>query len=767
MIKSFFKPIALCFLLALICMACGKEAKENIEKDQITIEPSAINANSDGGNYSLMVNANNVWNAAISEPDSWISLSSASGSKGSTKVTVIVSPNDSPDEKKSQIIFKCGDATAAVSVSLQGKTASKSSDRDILAKLYESTKGSEWIKNLNWCSSKQLSEWVGITSINDKVTAIDLPNNNLAGTIPAEFGELSSLTDISFFGNKLFGTLPSEMSKLTQLKNVNLYGNALEGAITNQFSGSTQLQSLNIDGNNITSIDLSGNIGLKSLFCSSNKLQTLDLASNIQLEVLWCSENEITSISPDVQKRLSSLHCDSNDISKIDASGNTKLTDINASDNKQLTDISLSGCSALEEAYFSNCAVESIDFENCGKLSILYINGNSLKHLDISGLQSLTKIDCSQNPYLDTLFLKASQKDIVVKDGYTQLTFTDYNPYEEGYQSTDYSKDGEVTLIHEAKEGNGINLILMGDGFSDRMINDGTYMSVMERAQNAFFREEPFKTFENFFNVYVVTAVSKYEVVGKGVSTAFDVGFGNGTTTFGNINKAQEYAEAIVGAENFKKCVVAIIANENRHAGTCYLGHSSDDRDGDGDAVAIIALTESEYESERFEDVFIHEVGGHGFAKLADEYYSETSGSAPEYYIAPIIADEKNGYWKNIDVTDNPDSIKWKKLLTDTQRYSTEEVGIYEGANGYSQGIWRSSPNSIMKSTGTHFNAVSREAIFYRIHRLAYGEHWQYEYEKFAEYDKDNKATENIMTKSTSSVQSTIYHCPPIVSIKK
>ena len=37
------------------------------------------------------------------------------------------------------------------------------------------------------------------------------------------------------------------------------------------------------------------------------------------------------------------------------------------------------------------------------------------------------------------------------------------------------------------------------------------------------------------------------------------------------------------------------------------------------------------------------------------------------------------------------------------------------------------------------FNAPSREAIYYRIHRLAYGESWQYDYEDFVAYDAVNR----------------------------
>ena len=39
------------------------------------------------------------------------------------------------------------------------------------------------------------------------------------------------------------------------------------------------------------------------------------------------------------------------------------------------------------------------------------------------------------------------------------------------------------------------------------------------------------------------------------------------------------------------------------------------------------------------------------------------------------------------------------------------------------------------------FNAPSREAIYYRIHKLAYGNEWEYDYEEFVEYDARNRAS--------------------------
>lgn len=54
--------------------------------------------------------------------------------------------------------------------------------------------------------------------------------NNLNGTIPAEFGYLTNLTDLTILKNPyLSGTIPSSFSMLTNLYRLRLIQNGLEG----------------------------------------------------------------------------------------------------------------------------------------------------------------------------------------------------------------------------------------------------------------------------------------------------------------------------------------------------------------------------------------------------------------------------------------------------------------------------------------------------------------------------------------------------------
>lgn len=71
------------------------------------------------------------------------------------------------------------------------------------------------------------------------------------------------------------------------------------------------------------------------------------------------------------------------------------------------------------------------------------------------------------------------------------------------YTSSDYSKDGEFITVQTAEEGNGVNLVFMGDGYVDKDI-DGTYIDDMNAGINELFAIEPLKSLKPRFNIIAV-----------------------------------------------------------------------------------------------------------------------------------------------------------------------------------------------------------------------------------------------------------------------
>lgn len=297
------------------------------------------------------------------------------------------------------------------------------------------------------------------------------------------------------------------------------------------------------------------------------------------------------------------------------------------------------------------------------------------------------------------------------------------------YESEDYSKDGEVTVLQEKTVGNGITLVLMGDGFIDKDMGEGgKYEQRMRSAMEHFFSIEPYKSFRDRFNVYMVKAVSKNEGIGSGIETVFSTEYGEGTHVGGNDDLCLQYACKIPGvpASGYRVHIIVAV-NDTKYAGTCFM-YSND--------MCVGYCPYTNGDDEQYAQIIHHEVGGHGFGKLADEYYYTENGTiSEEEKDAHINWVTKFGFYRNVDFTNDRTQIKWKSLL-DNPDYSGL-VGIYEGGATYKSGVWRSTYTSIMVNNVGGFNAVSRQAIYRRIMEFS-GE--GYSEQKFLEYDVINRS---------------------------
>lgn len=305
---------------------------------------------------------------------------------------------------------------------------------------------------------------------------------------------------------------------------------------------------------------------------------------------------------------------------------------------------------------------------------------------------------------------------------------------DELYESTDYSADGAVHTIQTAQEGAGINIVLMGDAYSDRLIADGTYEKQMRRAADAFFFEEPFASFKDFFNVYYIDVVSKNETYEGDI--AFSSQFGEGTSITGDNDKVYEYAHRVLSDDEMDDAVVILIINRDYMAGTTSMRTVQSGDYGRGPGIAYCPAVSH---SESFVSIVSHEAGGHAFGKLGDEYsYGGTidGDTKAQKYEAMV----PYGWWKNIDFTNDLVNIKWSDFVSD-DRYKEEKLGAYEGAVTFSYGVWRPTDNSIMNDSLTGFNAPSRYAIWYRIGKMVYGFNWAGTYEEFVTWDHAHRPT--------------------------
>lgn len=679
-------------------------------------------------------------------------------------------------------------------------------ERDALTALYKATNGDKWIRNDNWCSDKPLSEWYGINcnNTNSNVWGIYLGNNNLTGALPAEIGNLPDLETLFVAYNEIGGNIPPELGNLKRIRSLALDYNKFSGNIPEELGNLSQVETpfnISLGNNNLTG-EIPESIGeLKNLVnfsVTNNMLSGPIPKSFMQLDFwqyMWpwilgqdgegFDRNSLILPGPKFSVKTYTGESLGQSIYE-----KNKYTILLQWRNLPTSTTYIAGLKQIYNNYKKK-GIEIVgytgDLDDAGISA--YASKNKIPWPMFwsdggPGAQRVMLV----NTYSPAINIVDTKGSIVIDSHYTDLG--SYNTQEEHlqviaqffqeklgdpdpidpetpddpskpYVSTDYSKDGNVTVLQKATEGNGIDIVLIGDIFSDRLIADGTYETTIKKAADYLFTEEPFKSFRNLFNVYMVDAVSKNEVYGG--ETALNTYFGNDTFVGGDNEKCFEYAQKAISDDRIDEAMIVVMINSTKYAGTCYMYTSTAMSDyGSGPSVSYFPIGNDDM---AFEQTLHHEACGHGFSKLADEYAYQNYGAIPASEIQNYQSVGRDyGWYKNVDFTSDPTQVKWSKYLSDS-RYSNDGLGVFEGACTYWTGAYRPTNVSIMRYNTDGFNAPSREAIYYRIHKLAYGTPWAFNYEDFVTYDAINrKASTRSTTWNSAAVKRfRENHCPPVV----
>lgn len=334
-----------------------------------------------------------------------------------------------------------------------------------------------------------------------------------------------------------------------------------------------------------------------------------------------------------------------------------------------------------------------------------------------------------------------------------------------------YYKHGDVIPYMVNRTQKPVTIVFVGDGFTIESMKkqNGFYNESLDKAIKAIFNTEPYKTYQDYFNVYKIVAVSAEEgadntSTGDMKDTFFGAGWNNSysdmkcdhNTVF---NFVQQYCPDIVkGQTTIDKIAIIVVVNDERYGGMCWSWST-------GRAYCICPIAKGGaplYWSGGYEgtglnkgdwtNTVVHEGGGHCFGKLGDEYYS-SEGYYPNSYISGhswpvpmslnLIANKNNVLWQHfIGLNDYP------------------KVGLYEGGSGYLHGVWRSELISCMIDNRFYFNAPSRELIVKRIKSLA-GE--TYSFEDFLARDVNVDNTPKVTGARTASVQIMPPTAPPML----
>ncbi|KAL4273963.1 hypothetical protein GQ457_13G004660 [Hibiscus cannabinus] len=127
---------------------------------------------------------------------------------------------------------------------------------------------------------------------------------DIRGSIPSEFGNLSSLIDIRLNGNKLTGSIPASIGGLEKLQRLSLVENKLEGSIPSELCHLDKLAFLFLTSNKLSGpipACLGNLISLRKLFLGSNMFSSSipsTLTGLNDLLILDLSSNSLSGALP-------------------------------------------------------------------------------------------------------------------------------------------------------------------------------------------------------------------------------------------------------------------------------------------------------------------------------------------------------------------------------------------------------------------------------------------------------------------------------------
>ena len=623
--------------------------------------------------------------------------------------------------------------------------------------------------NLNSLDVSKNTELIEFEAYNNRLSSIDVSNNPELYHIDLTNNQIKSI----------------DVSNNPELEYIDLTNNQIKSI---DVSKNKSLRSFFIDMNLLTELNPSNNLELVRITCSDNKLTSIDVTNNQKLTKLNISGNSIVEIDLGNNPELKHLICNKNKISELELSNNKKLERLNVNDNN-LTSLTVNCCPEIETLKANNNLIKEMDISELTSLFDFYCSGNPLETLYVFDGQ-IDAINNKEIPSTTKIVVKGTEpgEDEVFTvtptlfdiDGYEQdITMTvtanisysiDSQPewiskksdnsgvytftvsanttsssrsgeiifknvnnsfltvtVKQGirtYTSSDYSQDGQVTRIHSATVGKGIDVVFVGDAFADK--DQNLFNKYVELGKEAFFTEEPFRSTKNRFNIYRIGSVSKNGIITQeGGDTKFSAQFGDGTYISGDHDAVFRFVQDKMPSVNLKKTIVFVIVNKAKYAGTCWMF-------SDNKAVCYVPLCRNENE---YAQTLRHEGCGHGFGKLADEYFYDSMGRIPDDEVSELKKWKgfAYGFHENVDLTSDPNTILWSKFISDS-RYSGK-VGVYEGGYTYPYGVYRPTDNSIMRYNTGGFNAPSREAIYKKIMKFSEGDAWTYDYETFVAFD--------------------------------
>ena len=310
--------------------------------------------------------------------------------------------------------------------------------------------------------------------------------------------------------------------------------------------------------------------------------------------------------------------------------------------------------------------------------------------------------------------------------------------------SRTYYTNGQKVVLNQANAScsNYFNIVILGDGYKKKdLAVGGKFERSARSAMDSFFSIEPYKSFKNRFNVYMVTYESADEgtdIRSSGVEKntyfgSYCQGGGNTAAYVADTAPVINAVKSAAGSSDaaYYRSIAILLVNTDEQSGS--TGYPFRDyKSGFVNGYASFAIAVLAANSTGTNGLVKHEAGGHAFGRLADEYYGNGSTASSSNKTDLSNWHAKGWYW---NVSPNNTSNYYKFT---NSAYNSSEVSYIEGAWGYQYGMYRPTQGGMMQGSTGVFNAPSRHAIYHRIITESEGVN-AYSWSKFLDYDQKNR----------------------------
>lgn len=343
---------------------------------------------------------------------------------------------------------------------------------------------------------------------------------------------------------------------------------------------------------------------------------------------------------------------------------------------------------------------------------------------ELRALETVTAAVFPDDPDGDAVMLSVESNDIIdsqVQGGSITLTASDVNEVtvvnlviivadnqgrvaREIFPITIYpvTASGNGLTVLGSKQGQGVHLVLLGDGYAVDQQN--LFREHVDQTLAQLGNDPGIGDHLAAFNVHMINTVSE----DSGADDNEQVDSRN--TAYGSAYNCREIVRLIC-AENLLLFVAAL--NEYPSVDQIVLLVNDRRYGGSGNGGGNIAIT-----SAYFPEIALHEMG-HSLVDLADEYVDTLIRDTSQVSLF------QEGRYRNVTALTDPSAVPWAHWIDSStelpQNAGDPRVGLFEGGLYRSSGVYRPTFNSRMRTFDAPFGPVNSELWILSLYTLTDG----------------------------------------------